>query len=67
MWEWNLDWHGGYIIQRNDCANLQGSSARVVRGGSWNYGASDLLSSIRANLTPAGRNNEIGARCTRTQ
>jgi formylglycine-generating enzyme len=65
MWEWALDWYAGYTGPCMDCANLVTASDRVVRGGSFDYGASLLLSSFRNNNDPSGSIG-VGARCART-
>ena len=66
MWEWTLDWFGGYQANCNNCANLTSSAGRVYRGGAF--------ASSYAALTTAGRNNgdptmhivSNGFRCART-
>ncbi len=42
------------------------TSARVIRGGNFNYGVSDLLPSGRFTLGPANRDSIMGFRCSRT-
>ncbi|WP_437708729.1 SUMF1/EgtB/PvdO family nonheme iron enzyme [Sorangium sp. So ce448] len=67
LWEWVLDWYKDpYDSQCDDCANLASTSSRVLRGGSWGYGASYLLSSRRGYDVPSGRGGGVGVRCTRT-
>jgi formylglycine-generating enzyme required for sulfatase activity len=67
VWEWALDWYASpYPNPCNNCANFASGANRVVRGGGFNNGASNLLSSIRSSLTPSFRNVNIGARCART-
>lgn len=66
MWEWTLDGYGDYSAQCSDCVNVLSGSGRVIRGGSWNHAASNLLSAVRQNNQPASRGNEVGARCART-
>lgn len=39
---------------------------RVLRGGSFNNNASNLLSAFRNNNDPTNRNNNVGARCAKT-
>jgi formylglycine-generating enzyme required for sulfatase activity len=68
VWEWNLDWYGdSYIATCSDCAIVSKStvSGRVVRGGSWHFDASVLLSSVRFNNGPTDHGNYLGARCAR--
>jgi formylglycine-generating enzyme required for sulfatase activity len=66
VWEWTLDWYGTYPNPCNNCASVTSGSYRVIRGGSFNLSASDLLSSFRVGSTPALRSSDIGARCART-
>jgi formylglycine-generating enzyme required for sulfatase activity len=76
MWEWVLDWANccsspwpGYppsTVPCNNCANFTASAFRVGRGGSFDYGASYLLSSYRIYGTPSDRYLHVGARCART-
>ncbi|WP_437275392.1 SUMF1/EgtB/PvdO family nonheme iron enzyme [Sorangium sp. So ce375] len=55
MWEWVLDWYASPYPAGicNNCANTTSTSTRVVRGGSFHYAASSLLSSAR-NLETEG-------------
>jgi formylglycine-generating enzyme required for sulfatase activity len=65
--EWNLDWYSStYTTPCNNCANLTAASGRVVRGGDFDDGASDLRSAYRDSDGPVLRNSDIGARCART-
>jgi formylglycine-generating enzyme required for sulfatase activity len=66
VWEWVLDWSGGYLVSCNDCAKLVFGSRRVVRGGGWYGSASSLLSSTRYSYAPADRDSSLGVRCART-
>ncbi len=38
----------------------------MIRGGSFNNNATNLLAGYRNNNTPTNRNNNIGARCAKT-
>jgi formylglycine-generating enzyme required for sulfatase activity len=38
----------------------------VIRGGSFNNNATNLLAGYRNNNTPTNRNNNLGARCAKT-
>lgn len=63
VWEWCSDWDGSYSAgsQRNP----QGSSSgnyRVLRGGSWDYGARRCRVSSRINGNPGYRSNDGGFR-----
>jgi formylglycine-generating enzyme required for sulfatase activity len=67
VWEWCLDWldYSGFLGGR--VVDPQGSSTgsdRVIRGGSWNYGALFCRSANRANddSRPGHRDQLIGFR-----
>jgi formylglycine-generating enzyme required for sulfatase activity len=63
VWEWCLDWHGGY--PKNDEKDPVGpgsGSARVNRGGSWNAGAGHCRSANRNVLTPGVTLSALGFR-----
>ncbi|WP_437305432.1 formylglycine-generating enzyme family protein [Sorangium sp. So ce388] len=64
MWEWVLDWYADYSSECIDCANMISASERALRGGSFNYNASFLLSSSRNKYRPTF-SNFVGARCAR--
>nr|WP_267898806.1 SUMF1/EgtB/PvdO family nonheme iron enzyme [Sorangium cellulosum] len=66
MWEWVLDGHGDYSPLCNNCAELTAMSNRVLRSGSWDYGAPAMLSSRRHNGDPSVRHYSVGVRCERT-
>jgi len=67
VWEWNLDWYlAPYATQCNNCANQTVASTRVMRGGSFGFDASGLLSSLRLNYSPGDRRGSLGLRCART-
>ena len=69
VWEWNLDWFvTPYSMSPcSNCATVaQGAaSARVDRGGSWDYPAAVALSTFRNDDAPSGRTYGLGARCAR--
>jgi formylglycine-generating enzyme required for sulfatase activity len=67
MYEWNLDaWATAYSNPCSDCANLPLGSAEVLRGGSWFYDASHMLSSDHTlSEAPSYRGDSVGARCAR--
>ena len=66
LMEWNSDWDDGeYPNPCNDCSQLVPATYRMTRGGSFNYAATQLLSSYRFSSTPAKRFFDIGARCAR--
>ena len=73
VWEWCLDWyadditaHGGKVnIDPATPANtLSGASGayRVLRDGSWAYGAGGCRPACRSNDTPTGRRSNGGFR-----
>jgi formylglycine-generating enzyme required for sulfatase activity len=67
VWEWNLDWYASpYTNLCDNCANLIGTSGRVVRGGPYDGGASSLRSANRDPTPPGVGNASVGVRCART-
>ncbi|MEP7119520.1 MAG: SUMF1/EgtB/PvdO family nonheme iron enzyme [Byssovorax sp.] len=70
MFEWNLDWYdaawygaGGAACV--NCADINGASSRVLRGGSWLNEATRLRAAARIGDTPANRSENSGFRCAR--
>jgi len=63
LWEWCSDWYGSYPThaQTNPTGATSGSY-RVIRGGSWSYGAPDCRSAIRYYGTPGINYNLVGFR-----
>ena len=63
VFEWCNNYRGDYSsnVQNNPKGPSTGS-ARVVRGGSWDYNTRYLRVSHRFNVTPAGRNSLFGFR-----
>lgn len=67
VWEWVLDAYGTYAIPCIDCANLGTTTARVIRGGSFDVVAGAATVSYRGNSPPdAPRSANTGARCARS-
>lgn len=67
VWEWTLDWyHDAYKTPCNDCANLDPSPARVIRGGSFYRNEVSLAAAYRYSFDPVTRNDGYGGRCART-
>jgi len=66
VWEWVEDWYAPlYPPGCVDCANLDPTQDRVVRGGSFYDDATYLTSSSIDTYDPTYRVNEIGFRCAR--
>ena len=64
VWEWCSDWWCDHYTGGN-VADPQGPSSgsyRVIRGGSWDYYASNCRSAYRGNGSPSGRGSGIGFR-----
>jgi formylglycine-generating enzyme required for sulfatase activity len=70
VWEWTLDWYwyDTYQMPCENCADITEpfGSSRVIQGGSFYDGDSDLLSVFRDGGFPYVRDDYIGARCART-
>ncbi len=71
MWEWNLDyydaaWYSGGGAACGNCANLNASSSRVIRGGAWLNDATALRAAFRYSYPPTDRGLTRGARCSRS-
>jgi formylglycine-generating enzyme required for sulfatase activity len=67
VWEWNADWYASYVSPCTDCAYLSAASDRVVRGGVFEDGTSNLLPPNRVGDDPADRDvGYAGFRCART-
>lgn len=72
--EWTLDWYSKpYLLPCDDCANLNDSGSRVVRGGGFlDETASGCRGALRSFVTvdPSalgdGRYIDVGMRCART-
>ena len=65
-WQWNVDWYASYTDPCLDCADFTASTSRVVRGSTFNYLASFLLSPSRNFNLPSDRYGLIGVRCARS-
>jgi formylglycine-generating enzyme required for sulfatase activity len=66
VWEWCDDWYGENYYASSASNNPTGPSSgsrRVLRGGSWNYGARYLRCSYRYWFEPSYRNYGLGFRC----
>jgi formylglycine-generating enzyme required for sulfatase activity len=68
VWEWVEDCYvPNYVEAPSDgSARVElGCRSRVLRGGSWDYGAQDLRSAVRYKLPPIYRVDEVGFRVAR--
>ena len=66
VWEWCEDWHGEYPFAVTDPKGPATGNRRVLRGGSFPDLVSGARSSLRLNLTPSIRYNDLGFRLART-
>ena len=65
VWEWCEDWYDENYYKNSPSSNPKGPSSgtyRVLRGGSWGYGAYFLRSSARAGADPVYRDGNYGFR-----
>lgn len=68
VWEWVADWFGGAYYANSPCANPKGPESgklRVLRGGAWGYGPTNLRAAFRGRNHPTDGNDYIGFRCVR--
>ncbi|PRP96285.1 Serine/threonine-protein kinase pkn1 [Enhygromyxa salina] len=70
VWEWTLDfhdpdWYAGAGNDCQDCGNVSGNGARVLRGGSWNYNVVSLRNAKRFPGSAAAYWLGAGIRCAR--
>jgi formylglycine-generating enzyme required for sulfatase activity/serine/threonine protein kinase len=68
VWEWCRDSWGGYGVEPRAGDGLRSppaSKARVLRGGAFNYDASNVRSAIRYNISPEFRYSNLGVRPAR--
>ncbi|MBI3795205.1 MAG: formylglycine-generating enzyme family protein [Nitrospinae bacterium] len=65
-WEWVADWYDENYYNKSPSDNPKGpssGSSKVLRGGSWDGGASLLRVAFRINATPVYRSSAGGFRC----
>ena len=68
VWEWCSDWYGSYSsYSQNDPTGPNSGSSRVIRGGSWDYGAWSCRSSYRDYNAPGYRGYDLGLRLVLSQ
>jgi len=68
VWEWVTDWYDERYYTAPESRDPQGpvgGDSRVLRGGSWLYGASFARASTRFKLQPASSYSDFGFRCVR--
>jgi formylglycine-generating enzyme required for sulfatase activity len=67
VWEWVQDWYGKYAAEPvTDPQGPASGSSRVIRGGSWYYGARFCRSAFRSHAAPGDRSFNLGFRLLRT-
>ena len=66
VWEWCLDWYMRNPAGALDPPGEVSGSHRVLRGGSWNYGAWNCRSAARGSGVPVLRYFNLGFRPVRT-
>ncbi|HEX4953543.1 MAG TPA: formylglycine-generating enzyme family protein [Thermoanaerobaculia bacterium] len=66
VWEWTRDEHCPYPSEpATDPAGSCGSTLRVIRGGSWHYGADSARCALRYTHRPQDRGFSLGFRVVR--
>jgi len=66
VWEWVADWYGDNYYANSPRNNPKGptsGTARVLRGGSWDYDQGYVRVSNRYSSTPVIRGSIVGFRC----
>ncbi len=66
VWEWTWDWYGTYPSAVTDPLGPSSGSNRVLRGGSFDYGASRARAANRGLDVPSNRFSFYGFRLART-
>jgi len=63
IFEWCQDWVGDYTVKSaGDPTGVATGSRRVLRGGSWHWGATNARSAHRGKSEPLARNYDCGLR-----
>ncbi len=66
VWEWVLDWYAPYSEACSNCADLEPTKNRVLRGGSFYDPLTYLATAYRANIfDPTVQAFDVGVRCAR--
>jgi eukaryotic-like serine/threonine-protein kinase len=68
VWEWVADWYDEKYYTDSPDRNPAGPTSgeyRVLRGGSWNSGATSMRASARFRYFPVNRYFNVGLRCAR--
>jgi len=67
VWEWCWDWYGSYSNEdQKDWRGPEEGSARVLRGGGWDYSSVNCRASARNFLHPFYRGSGLGFRLARS-
>ena len=64
--QWNVDCSASYVSPCTDCAYLSASYDRVVRGGVFYGGWTNLVPAARNGNSPTARASSYGFRCARS-
>lgn len=63
VWEWCQDWYGDYsTFPQTNPTGPSSASHRVIRGGSWNFGAGCCQVSFRSDRITISRSHDLGLR-----
>jgi sulfatase modifying factor 1 len=65
VWEWCQDWHCPYGGSVTDPLGQCPSNLRVLRGGSWAFGADSARCALRYTHAPGDRGPSLGFRVAR--
>ncbi len=67
VWEWCGDWNGSYGDQATDPTGPKSGLYRVIRGGSWDNGASRCRAACRGGYFPSWCSYSLGFRLALVQ
>jgi formylglycine-generating enzyme required for sulfatase activity len=68
VWEWVADWYDPNYYSQSPYRNPPGpdsGSEKIVRGGSWLNGFTDIRAGYRYELAPTHQGKDLGFRCAR--